>query len=142
MTPETEDILRQSSFLQFLPKDHFDRVGPLFREVRYDFGDLIVKQGDEADAFFVLTSGRARVVKRGDSGDELVLGSLMPGSEFGESALLRRETRTATVRCSTAVEALRLSRDNFLKVVEAFPKLRNYLETTARWRTLHRFLYE
>jgi len=117
-------------------------VAELFHSVRYDFGDVIVKQGEEADAFYVLTSGRARVVKDDGRGGELVLGSLQPGKEFGETALLRPENRMATVRCSTTVTVERLSRENFLELLDEFPQLRNRIETTARWRTVHSFLYE
>ena len=142
MTPETEELLRQTSFLQFLPQEHFERVRDLFHPVRYDFGDLIVREGEEADAFYILTSGRARIVRSDGQGHEIVLATLRPGNEFGESALLNKEKRSATVRCSTTVEAQRLAREHFLKLLEEFPRLQSYLETTARWRTLHSFLYE
>ena len=142
MTPDSRAILRNCSFLQFLPEEEFERVAELFHSVHYDFGDVIVKQGEEADAFYVLTSGRARVVKDDGRGGELVLGSLQPGKEFGETALLRPENRMATVRCSTTVTVERLSRENFLELLDEFPQLRNRIETTARWRTVHSFLYE
>src|ERR1700689_56917 len=100
MLPEPlEDVLRQSALLKFLPEDHRARLAGLFTEERYEFGDGIVNQGDETGAFYVLASGRARVVKITDQGKEIALHSLRPGSEFGESALLDGGTRTATVRC-------------------------------------------
>lgn len=142
MTPQVKELLRSSSFLQFLKDEQFEQVVKLFHEQRYDFGDLIVKQGEVSDAFFILTSGRARVIKTINAKEEIVLGSLRPGSEFGETALLNEETRTATIRCSTPVEVQRLSRDKFLELVERYPELRRRLETTARWRTLHDFLYQ
>lgn len=142
MNAETEAVLRRASFLRLLAEEHFVRVAALFHDVQFEYGDVIVREGEEADALFVLTSGRARVVRGAGSGDEIVLGSLRPGSEFGESGLLRRERRSATVRCSTRVEAQRLGREVFLMLVGEFPEIRQHLEGTARWRTLHRFLYE
>jgi ATP-binding cassette subfamily B protein len=142
MRAESEDTLRRSTFLQFLPPEHYARVRALFREERYDFGDLIIRQGDQADAFFMLTLGRARVVKTTEKGEEISLKVLHPGDEFGEAALLSAGERTASVRCSTAVEVLRLNRDDFLQLVQECPEIKSYLELRTRWKTLHSFLYE
>ncbi|HEU5162701.1 MAG TPA: peptidase domain-containing ABC transporter [Thermoanaerobaculia bacterium] len=137
-----ETVATQASLFRFFPAEHQERVRSLFRKVSYDFGDVIVRQGDPADAFYILSTGRARVIKTTARGEEIALNVLRPGSEFGESALLAAEPRTASVRCSTMVEALRLSRDDFTRLVAEYPELRGYLETTQRYRTLHRFLYE
>jgi HlyB family type I secretion system ABC transporter len=137
-----EPFLSQSSVFRFFPPEHQDRVRSLFRKVQYDFGEVIVKQGDPADAFFILVSGRARVIKTTARGEEIPLNVLRPGSEFGESALLSTEPRTATVRCSSIVEALRLARADFLDLIAEFPELSDYLKATQRFRLLHSFLYE
>ena len=137
-----EPFLNQASIFRFFPPEHQDRVRSLFRKVQYDFGDVIVRQGDPADAFYILVTGRARVVKTSARGEEIPLNVLRPGSEFGESALLSGEPRTATVRCSSIVETLRLAREDFASLIAEFPQLKGYLETTQRYRTLHSFLYE
>jgi CRP-like cAMP-binding protein len=53
----------------------------------YDFGDIVVYEGDEADSFYILTSGRVRVVKKTGPGEELALQTL------------RRETSLASRPC-------------------------------------------
>ena len=141
-TDDPDELLRGSPFLKFVPEDQRAKLCGLFRKERFEFGDLIVREGDEADAFYFLTSGRARVVKTTEKGEELVLASLRPGSEFGDAALLDGGVRTASVRCSTSVEVLRLGRDDFLEMLGQHPDLRKHLEMTARFRALHGFLYE
>jgi len=128
--------------MRFVPEEHYARLRDSFTEERFEFGEVIVRQGDPADAFFMLASGRARVLKTTNSGEELSLNRLVPGDEFGEGALLEGGTRAATVRASTSVDALRLDRDRFLALAAEFPSLRGALELLARWRTLHAFLYE
>ena len=113
----------------------------LFQEVRHEFGDVIISQGEPADAFFVLVTGRARVLKTGKNGEEIPLNRLMPGDEFGEAGLLASDVRNATVRCSTTVELLRLEQSDFLPLLDEFPELRQSLEEMANWRALHGFLY-
>jgi len=142
MKPEPADVLSRSRLLRFLPEDQLDEVRALFRAERYEFGEPIVRQGEEADAFFVVTSGRARVVKENERGEEIVLASLRPGDEFGEGALLSGGVRTATVRCSTSVEVLRLDREDFQALAARYPEFESHLEAVSRYRTLHSFLYE
>src|SRR6478752_1223141 len=143
MNAKDVDLLRRSDLFRFLPDEHFERIRPLLQEERHDFGDLIVKQGDPASAFYILISGRARVVKSGASnGEEIVLATLRPGDSFGEAALTEGGTRTATVRCSTSVEVLRLDRAQFLALTETAPEFKEYMQVTRRARTLQSFLYE
>src|SRR5213080_3725664 len=143
MNTKDVDLLRRSDLFRFLPDEHFEKIRPLLQEERHDFGDLIVKQGDPASAFYILISGRARVVKSGaNNGEEIVLATLKPGDSFGEAALAEGGTRTATVRCSTAVEVLRLDRADFLKLAAQVPELKHHLEMMARHSALHGFLYE
>jgi len=118
MAPEaTDELLRGSPVLRFLPENQRTELIARFKPARYDFGDLIVSEGEEADAFYFLTLGRARVIKKTEKGGELVLAALRPGSEFGDAALLDGGRCTASVRCSTAVEVLRLGREDFLALL-------------------------
>lgn len=143
MNIKDADLLRRSDLFRFLPDEHFEKLRPLLQEERYDFGELIVKQGEPATAFYILISGRARVVKAGaNNAEEIVLGTLRPGDSFGEAALSEGGTRTATVRCSTTVEVLRLNRAEFLALIETVPELKEYMQVTRRLRTLQSFLYE
>ncbi len=137
-----EDVARRSASFRFLPAEHFERVRRLLREERYEFGDVIVREGDEADAYYVLISGRVRVLKTRDNGEEVALASLRPGDEFGEAALLAGGARGATVRCSTGAEVLRLNRTDFLALLEEHPEIKHGLELTARLRSISNFLYQ
>ncbi|HME87657.1 MAG TPA: peptidase domain-containing ABC transporter [Chthoniobacterales bacterium] len=139
--PDTE-IIRRSSAFRFLSDEHFGVLEPLLRGEHYDFGDTIVKQDDPADAFYILTSGRARAIKIKADGEEIPLGVLKPGDSFGEAALAEGGRRTATVRCSTAVDVLRLDRNDFLGLVAQVPDLRHYIEMIGRNRAVQSFLYQ
>ena len=142
MKAEDSELLRHSSVLRFLSDEHFDAIEPLLQEEHYDFGDLIVRQGDPADSFYVLTKGRARALKIRADGEEIPLGVLKPGDSFGEAALAEGGTRNATVRCSTAVDVLRIDRDDFQQLVSQEPELKQSIEATGRNRALQSFLYQ
>ena len=142
MKVQDSEILRRSSVFRFLSDEHFAAIEPLLQEEHYEFGDVIVKQGDPADSFYVLARGRARALKIKPDGEEIPLGVLKPGDSFGEAALAEGGTRKATVRCSTAVDVLRIDRDDFLQLVRQIPDLKQYVETTGRNRALQSFLYQ
>ena len=142
MKAQDGEILRRSSVFRFVSDEHFGAIEPLLQEEHYDFGDVIVKQDDPADSFYVLTRGRARALKIKPDGEEIPLAVLKPGDSFGEAALAEGGTRNATVRCSTAVDVLRIDRTDFLELVRRVPELKQYVETTGRNRALQSFLYQ
>ncbi len=142
MKIQDSEILRRSSVFRFVSDEHFEAIEPLLQEEHHEFGDVIVKQGDPANSFYVLTRGRARALKIKPDGVEIPLGVLKPGDCFGEAALAEGGTRNATVRCSTAVDVLWIDRDDFLQLVRRLPDLKQYIETTGRNRALQSFLYQ
>ena len=86
-------------------------------------GDLLIKEGDDATAFFVLCSGDAEVVKGLEPKDGRVIASLSVGDFFGEMALLDGFPRAATVKATGACECLVLTRWDFLALVRTNPEV-------------------
>jgi ATP-binding cassette subfamily B protein len=141
MIMDTE-IVRRSSAFRFLSDEHFAALEPLLQEEHYDFGDVIVRQDDVADSFYILTRGRARALRIKSDGEEIPLGVLKPGDSFGEAALAEGGKRSASVRCSTAVDVLRINRNDFLRLVAEVPELKHYIEMLGRNRAVQSFLYQ
>src|SRR5438046_7887427 len=142
MKVKDSEILRRSSVFRFVSDEHFGAIEPLLEEEHHEFGDVIVKQDDPADSFYVLTRGRARALKIKPDGEEIPLGVLKPGDSFGEAALAEGGTRNATVRCSTGVDLLRIDRNDFLQLTQMQPEMKRYIEMTGRNRALQSFLYQ
>lgn len=135
-------VLEQLSLLRFFPPEAKEEIAPFFREESYSFGESIIREGEPGDAFYVITGGRARVVKKGDNDREVPLDVLRPGDEFGEMAILQGAVRTATVRCSSDTTVLRLDGKDFQKFLSEYPELRQYIDLRIRHRTMHNFLRE
>src|SRR3954447_17222736 len=138
---ETQDtrvrvVLDAMPVLALLPDELRTLVVESFAPVSYVFGEPIIRQGEAGDAFYVIERGRARVVVAGADGTEIPLDRFGPGDSFGETALLDDVPRTATVRASTAVDALRLDRGVFDALVRLHPEARAALALQARARRL------
>ena len=134
------DALAGLPVLAFLPPDIRERVTAGFEPVSYTFGQTIVSEGERVDAFYVLRSGRVRMVKLGENGDEISLGGLRPGDSFGEAGLIEGGTHPATIRASADVELLRLDRSLFETLLAQRPEIREYFKLQARHRHLQHFL--
>jgi CRP-like cAMP-binding protein len=76
-------------------------------------GDVIVREGDESDLFYVIESGRVEVT----AADGHVLREEGPGDYFGEIGLLRDVPRTATITALEPTVLLALEREEFLAAV-------------------------
>ena len=113
-TLDIHEALERIPALTLLSDEVRKLVEASFEAVAYSLGDEIVREGDPADAFYVLVDGSASVVKRSVTGGEVALNVLHGGDTFGEMALLEDTTRAATVRASGRVEALRLDRQRLL----------------------------
>src|SRR3990170_7051406 len=136
---DSRQLLDDLPVLRLLPAEARKLVVDSFVPAAVPFGAPIIREGEPADALYVLVSGRARVVKRADNGEELSLGALKPGDSFGEMGLLEETIRSATVRASSEVEVLRLDRSVFRALVQRHPEIRQHFELQVRHRALQNF---
>jgi len=90
--------------------------------VTYRPGDILCLQGEPGDAAFVILAGRAEVLVDGPKGQNRVA-ELTENAVVGEIAILCDVARTATVKAMTQVEALRIPKENFLKLLYDFPEM-------------------
>ncbi len=109
-------------------KRHLRRLASEADVVEVQPGRAIVTEGDEGEAMFVLLSGSARVVRAGRK-----VASLIPGDFFGELSALDGGPRTASIVAETPVQALRLFRHTFRRMIDGEPALAmGLLEGLAR----------
>jgi len=74
------------------------QLASLFQFKTCKAGEVICRQGDEANGFYILLDGRINVSVAGPAGGEGIhLNTLVKGDWFGEIALIRETTRTATL---------------------------------------------
>jgi MFS family permease len=87
-------------------------------------GEVVVREGDESDRFYVIQSGRVQVT----AADGRVLREEGPGDYFGEIGLLRDVPRTATITTLEETVLLALPRDEFLDAVTGQGEARRLAE--------------
>ena len=90
-------------------------VAPGSELLHYAPGETIIRQGDEADRFYVITHGECDILRELGDGRETLAGRLTNGEYFGEIGLLQGSPRTATVRAAadSEVEVIAIDREAF-----------------------------
>jgi rhodanese-related sulfurtransferase len=103
--------LRHGVFSQ-LPPSRIEELLQRFERANVGKGDVVVREGDEGDYYYVIASGRCRV-ERTVGGVKMALAELASGDAFGEEALASDARRNATVIMATDGELLRLGKRDF-----------------------------
>src|SRR4029078_9978020 len=82
----------------------------------------LFKQGDAADAAYLIIEGEADILVETPTGP-VTIAILGPNDVLGEMAILCDVPRTATVRAKTRLVALRIAKEPFLRMVREFPNM-------------------
>ena len=85
--------------------------------VEYATGDLIVMQGEKANAMFFLLQGKAGAYFSDPDGSEIHLRTMDDGDHFGEIGLLENGIRTANVKALEPCTLFRLDTRSFKKLL-------------------------
>lgn len=107
------------------PAEELEPLAELLSPLRADTGQVLMRQGEQAVSFLLISSGTAEVIHVGDDG-VVIVELVVPGTIVGEIALLRDIPRTATV---TTVEPLtgwiggKDALDRMVHIPEVMPRL-------------------
>jgi CRP-like cAMP-binding protein len=110
-------LLRGLPMLAPLPGAAVETLALRAVPVPVSAGQVVVRQGDPGDRYYVVADGHFAVDVGG-----LPRPEIGPGGGFGETALLRDIPRTATVTARESGLLLGLDRDDFLTVVTGHPR--------------------
>ena len=110
-------ILQSKAFLQ-LPPGNIQGMFMRIQEMPVKAGDVIIKQGDDGDFYYIIKSGRCAVTRTSKAGTALTLATLKEGDAFGEEALLTDAKRNANILAMTDSILMRLSKDDFNELLK------------------------
>ena len=99
------------------------------RRRRFALGDVIIRQGDPGETFYLVRSGSVEVTRRvGPGGAEDRVTTLGPGTCFGERALIEDELRNASVTAAEEVEVYALAKVDFWALLGQIPNFRHLIK--------------
>jgi len=134
-----EGWLSQVDILKALNQFELSRLADLMESTLFDAGEVIVRQGEPGDKFFILEDGTCAASIAGEHGSREVKVYDTPGEYFGEIALLTDEPRKATIRATgEGCTVLEVSKEDFTNSlgpivdllkqnIEKYPKYAEFL---------------
>ena len=117
------EVLRAVPLFRQVPERDLLALAGLVRERRQPKGGMILTQGDEGEALFLIRTGQVKVSVVAEDGREVILSVLGAGSFFGEMALLDDEPRSAHVFAMEESVLLSLRREDFRARLAQSPEL-------------------
>jgi MFS family permease len=129
LAPAGLELLRGVSLLALLPEPTLERLARSLVRVEAAPGDVVIREGDSGDRFYVIETGMVEVTKNGRH-----IAQLGPGDYVGEIALLRDVPRTASVTATTATVFQTLDRAHFIPAVTGMGEFREAAETAMAGR--------
>ena len=107
------DLLRKEAFKR-LPSANIGALFSHLRPVEVKAGQIIIRQGDVGEHYYLIKTGKADVLRRSEKTHKVaVVDHIGEGDGFGEDALLSGAPRNATVVMATDGLLMRLGRDDF-----------------------------
>jgi CRP-like cAMP-binding protein len=88
----------------------------------YQDGEYILRDGEMGSEMFVILKGLVDIVK-GEGPDEILLATTQPGDAFGEMALLRHTSRTASARARGEVKLFVIDEQTFFRLQKRYPRI-------------------
>ena len=126
-THQIQIKLREVPFFAEINESKLSTLASYFEFRRCEAGEVICREGDEANGFSVLVQGEVKVSASGPGGGQVTLNTLKEGDWFGEIALVQNTLRTATLTSITPCLLLYLSSSRFTSFLSLAPELRQRL---------------
>lgn len=134
-------LLLQTKAFHKVPPANIQAIFMRMQRMDYKAGDIVIKQGNEGDFFYVIVKGKCLVTRETPlNKDGIKLAELGMGDTFGEEALISDAKRNASVSMLTDGTLMRLGKDDFKTLLNEpmlewvdYDQAQNLLAQGAKW---------
>jgi CRP-like cAMP-binding protein len=113
-----EERLKDIPFFKTLSKKELKAVAQQTDELDVSPGKELAREGEFGHEFFIIEKGDAEVLRHGER-----IAELREGDFFGEMALLDEDRRTATVRATSPMTVIVMTRQSFRSLDREMPEV-------------------
>lgn len=137
---DLQSFVRKNSLFAILGDEEVLKLTAKAQLKSYRAGEVVFNQGDAGESFYIVYSGKVRIVLKDAQGREVNLGVRTGGEHFGETALITEKPRNASARAAEDSALIAISRKDFNEILFAQPGLREYFDRFMRATSVHQFL--
>jgi CRP-like cAMP-binding protein len=117
------DLLRGCALFSGLDDEQLAALACELHPVLYRRNATIFLKNDPGDALYIIRRGRVKISVLNSGGKDLIINIYGAGEVFGEMSIFDGLERSASATAAETVEALRLSRSSFERLLDAVPGL-------------------
>jgi len=127
-------ILLKNSVFRDLPPEELDELARTVKTRVAGPDEVIFKEGDAPDGFYIISSGRVRIFVTHEDRIEREFHVCGPGEHFGHLALLTGETRTSSVISVDEAHLIVITKEQFDRLLRDHPDLlKNLVRQVRGW---------
>ena len=112
-------IIREIDLFEGMSEEIEQELAKVMEGESYNPGEIIIKEGDSADNFYVLQAGALNVKVAGARQTTHV--AIRPGEAVGWSSLAGRDTYTASVECAEPSKVVKINKNRLDQVLRRYP---------------------
>ncbi len=116
-------VLKRSLIFSGLNDGDLAALSELAAESSFREGEYVFWEGDPPAHFYVMASGRVKVLKHSSLGKEFVVAFFGPGDVFGEVAVFENRPYPASAQAVSDTETLGIKRNGFLSFLAGHPEV-------------------
>lgn len=116
------EILQRIALFSSVKTDHLNALAFAIEHADFATGDIIVQQGGDPEAAYVIVEGEAEVVL-GDNEEGDAHSTVEQNSFIGEAAIINNQPYRTTVRAKSDVKVLRITRELLFRSLSEFPDM-------------------
>jgi CRP/FNR family transcriptional regulator, cyclic AMP receptor protein len=120
---KTAMLLARTEVFGGLEQRELEAVAQVAVPRHWERGEVIFREGDTGDTCYLLRSGSVVLTREHQDGRMVALAELRTGALFGELAMFRGETRSATAEALEATTAVALLASDVQRLVRRHPDL-------------------
>jgi signal transduction histidine kinase len=117
---EKIQIIKKNPIFENLSDNELDKIAEVSTESSYKQGDIIFRENEIADAFYIIVEGIVEILKYGEENRQEILAEKKRNDVFGEMAVIDDLPRSATIRAKTDLNLLKLKKDEFVELLKTF----------------------
>lgn len=116
-------VLKRSLIFSGLNDEDLNALSKLAVSHSFEAGEFVFWEGDAPNEFYVVSSGRVKVLKHSSQGKEFVVAFFGPGEVFGEVAVFEERPYPASAQAVSDSELLGIGKDRFVAFLSSHPEV-------------------
>ncbi len=136
------ETLKKSEIFSILTDEELGEIIGRFKKFSFEKDTVIFMEGDPSDWFYLVATGRVKILKHSIAGKDIILEIISPGDVFGGLAVLDSIPFPASAQAMEPVTVIRISRKNLFDVMNEHSALKLSIvkSFSSRLRNAHETL--